>query len=350
MTGIEFALNKRELVRKKSNAWKLQSHPLKEDDISVLKETLVTLGADNKKVNSLIKEKQDNLNQKGREKEYQHVLVELTKSLKDDLSVYTDGEYSNILEHTGLEMIELGHIHAAVVNKNDYDDILDGYAIFINLGTYYALQLLTKAIIVENFIDDFSQYKRDGKEYIELAMHIYNTKSSNPTREIFWYDYPPEVQSQASAAQSASSIKVLQFMVLHELGHCVYNHFDIMEFHSFSMHHSDITDLPKTINITTSHKFEFEADKFAFEKLFKNNSDPIPKWSSLYPIFYFFVWLNAVEKRNKKKSSNLHPNALTRAKRLRNMMMELTLGNDYGYGKHFDDIIQYFEKWSQNDT
>ena len=271
-------------------------------------------------------------------------------SLKDDLNVYTNKEYEHIVQISGLSILESGDIHAGCVEIDDYDCKLDGYAIFINIGTYYALQLLAKTIIVENFQNDFAQYKTKATEFIDKAMSIYLTQDSNSTRQSYFDEYPPEVRAEASAAQSAVVVKVMQFIALHELGHIVNGDLNIMGFHRRFMNSSylDQAGLPDNEELQQSHEAEFAADMFAFNALFNYDAEPIQKWSGFYPIFYFLAWLDAIEKKIGKVVSHLHPNALERARRMQKALLVITEQNDLGYGEELEKVINYFSEWSQS--
>jgi len=349
MTGIEYIQEKINQTKKQTSSWKLGTQVISEQDFKVLKKSLIMLNNDEEAVNKLIKEKSHNNKILSPEDEFNKILSELSDSLKDDLAVYTNGNHKEILEQTGFALLESGNIHAGCVRVDDYGDVLDGYGVFINIGTYYAIQLIAKSIIIENFENDFIKYKRDASEYIDLAAKIYFTQNSTTTREIFFYEYPQDIQAEASAAQSSVAIKVLQFIALHELGHIVNGDFEIMGFHARFMHtgENNIIDLPKDIDINQSHKEEFSADLFALNALFNNDCSDLSKWSGFYTIFYFLIWLDAIEKKMGKKLSNLHPNATLRARKLQERLLEITKGKDYGYINHLNNIIIKLNRWSK---
>ncbi len=347
MTGKKFVTIMIESSKKRTDAWRLKAHALDQEQIEILEKSLTLLDNDEEKVKSLILNKKNDLSNMNHEDEFSNLLIKLSESLFDDLSVYTKSRYDDILDISGLGIIEIGKIHAGITNKNHLKEELDGFAIFINIGTYYALQLLIKAIIVENFENEFEQYRQDGNPYIDLAMTIYKTQHSHPTREIFWHDFPNDVQANASAAQSASVIKIMQFIALHELGHYVNGDFDIMGFHSYAMHSNDNNKIHDELLRVKSYNAEFKADNFAFNALFDTEIDDLSKWSSFYPIFYFYAWLNAIEKKDNIILSDMHPNPLERARILQKKLLELTDDEDYGYSIHLDNVVEYFNKWSQ---
>lgn len=351
MTGVEYIEEKIHQTRKHVTAWRLGTQELSPQDLEVLKKSLIMLDNDEEKVHALIEEKSQDNKTRSPQDEFNKILSNLSESLKDDLTIYTNNNYTDILNKTGFGILESGHIHAGCVRVDDYGDLLDGYGVFINIGTYYALQLIAKSIIIENFENDFESYRRNASEYIDLAAEIYFTQNSTTTREIFFYEYPQEVQIEASAAQSSVAIKVLQFIALHELGHIINGDFEIMGFHARFMHTDDkeneTLDLPKDIDINQSHKEEYNADLFALNTLFDNDGSNISKWSSFYTIFYFLIWLDAIEKKMGEKLSNLHPNAVLRARKLQKRLLEITKGEDYGYINHLDNIIIKLNDWSK---
>jgi len=345
MTGIEYIEQQVQETKRRMDAWILKAYKIEEKDIPVLEESLKLLNNDEAVVKSLIRNQQDTMLP---QQKFTEVLIQMAASLKDDLSVYTNQKYDETLNKIGLGLLESGTIHAGCVRVNDYGKLLDGYGIFINIGTYYALQLIAKNMIIENFQDDFLQYQREAPEFLDLAADIYFTQDSDLTKEIFFYDYPKEVQAEAGAAQSSVAIKVLQFIALHELGHIINGDFEVMGFHARFMHEKDgQTDLPDTVDIQQSHYEEYAADMFALNALFDNEISPLSKWSSFYPIYFFLVWLDAIEQKVGKKLSNLHPNSISRAKRLEKQLLELTDGEDYGYLKHLENIILKLKQWSE---
>lgn len=345
MTGVEYIEQEVQETKRRMDAWLLEAYKVSDKDIPILEQSLMMLNNDEEDVKALITEQQDRTLP---QEQFTYVLLKMAQSLKEDISVYTNNQYDDTLHKTGLGLLECGSIHAGCVRVNDYGKVLDGYGIFINIGTYYALQLIAKHMIIENFENDFASYRREAPEFLDLAADIYFTQDSDLTKEIFFYDYPDEVQAEAGAAQSSVAIKVLQFIALHELGHIVNGDFEIMGFHSRFMHEKDKhTDLPESIDIGKSHEEEYAADRFALNALFDNDISPLSKWSSFYPIFFFLVWLDAIEQKVGQKLSNLHPNAISRAKRLQERLLELTEGEDYGYLNHLENIIIKLNQWSR---
>lgn len=348
MTGIEFINQKREEVRKATDSWKIYLSSLSEHSEAKLKKTLSHLNTDELFLADLINARKQDTKDTDPNESFRKILDVMSNSLKDDLNVYTNNQYSEMLEKSGLLILESGDIHAGCISKNDYNETLDGYAIFINLGTYYSLQLLAKTIIIENFTNAFEKYRRQATEYIDLATNIYISQDPSMTEEIFFFDYPADVESEASAAQSSVVIKVMQFISLHELGHIVNGDLEIMGFHKRFMNNNakenhNLSD----VEVTNYHQSEFDADLFALNALLNTDISDISKWSSFYPIFYFLVWLNAIEIKFGHILSNQHPNALIRAKRLHTRMLEITNNLDLGYNESLQNVITYFDTWAK---
>lgn len=350
MTGIEYIQYKRDQVRSLEKSWQLGSKGLDSGDEDVLRKTLNILDADEGLIDRLVLAKKNDTEKIQPTVQFRKILEVYSDSLKDDLNVYTNNEYVKVVEKSGLSILESGEIHAGCVDIDDYDCKLDGYAIFINLGTYYALQLLAKTIIVENFQNDFVQYRRKATEFIDVATSIYLIQDSKSTRQAYFDEYPPEMRSEASAAQSSVVVKVMQFIALHELGHIVNGDLNVMGFHRRFLNASFMpeTDLPDSEELTRSHEAEFQADMFAFNALFDYDAQPLQKWSGFYPIFYFLAWLDAIEKKMGTVASHLHPNSLERAKRMQKALLSITECDDFGYGEELDRVIDYFNEWSQS--
>jgi len=348
VTGIEYIQKKIAEERKHADAWKLGTQKLSKKDIEVLEKSLSMLDNDEEKVHNLIEEKINNNHTLSAQDEFNHIILQMSESLKDDLAIYTENRYNDILEKTGFGILESGRVYAGAVRVDDFYLTLDGHAIIINIGTYFALHLLVKGVILENFENDFEIYKKDGSQYLDFAKDIFFFQNSTRTREVFFYDYPQEVQIEASARQSSAVVKVLQFISLHELGHIVNNDLEIMDFHARFMNDNmgnEIVDLSSNFN--QQHDMEYKADMFALNSLFNNNnSSELSKWSGFYMIFYFLIWLNAIEEKTGKLVSLSHPKPILRAKKLQEKLLEITNGKEYGYIKHLDNIIVKFEKWS----
>lgn len=350
MTGIEFINIKKDEIRSMRSAWRLGTLSLNERSEKRLKETLNILDADEQLIKKLIKAKKNDSLKLQPDEEFRAILETMSDSIKEDLNIYTNNKYKDILDNSGVSILESGDIHAGCIHKNDYEEVLNGYAIFINLGTYYSLQLLAKTIIIENLINEFKSFRRRATEFIDIATEIYIYQDSRTTRKIFFHEYPDNLASEASAAQSAVAIKVMQFIALHELGHIVNGDLEIMGFHKRFMNHCNDSseEILENINISDYHKSEFNADMFAFEALFDNDSEDLAKWSSFYPVFYFLVWLDAIERKFGEALSNQHPNALLRAKKMHHRMLEITNQNDLGYNNELENVILYFNQWVQS--
>ncbi|MDP8171313.1 hypothetical protein QJU96_08435 [Pasteurella skyensis] len=338
MKAQEYLKKQKEQERKMKDAWILTSQPITDKRRKILDHTLNILDNNEEDVRNLsiyskTMSKYDN---------YINILDAMSNSLKNDLNIYTNNKYLNFVEKCALGFLESGKVHAACTRKTLCNEILDGYIIYINLGTYYALQLIAKAIIVENFQGDFIKFKRKGTEFIEKSTKIFFEKDPSVIKDSFWYEYPEKVQAEANASQSAFVTKVLQFIVLHELGHIVNQDFEIMENHFMCMFQENSVKI-QTNQIEVNHKAEYNADDFAFDNLFGDINDDLEKWSTFYAIYYFFVWLDFIEYRQGESISNIHPKPMERANRLLNKISKIT-NNDFNYLKLIEELNNKLKK------
>lgn len=178
------------------------------------------------------------------------------------------------------------------------------------------------------------------------SVDIFFNRDHKVTNDIYWHEYPDDVHSVASAAQSSFSIKVMQFIGLHELGHIVNGDFDIMDYHKMYMLKDD-EKISNIDSISKSHELEYKADLFAFENLFANIEEDIQKWSTFYSIYYFFMWLNLIEYKNGEELSKIHPSPLDRACRLKNEMMKIT-NDDLGFLDLLDELDRKIQTYMES--
>ncbi|MFQ3248109.1 MAG: hypothetical protein ACI9SP_004769 [Arenicella sp.] len=332
LNGRDYAKNKWERLKKSPKAWYLTSKKLDKSGERITRRTLANLSADQDLIESLVDARYSDNDLDGNA-HFTSVLGVLMDSLRDDLNAYTEGAYEEQFDRTGLAIIELGGVHAATTNVDDFLSPLDGYAIFIEIGTYYAIQLLAKALILENFKADYIKYKEDSSWLIDLARDLYIEKDMEATREVYFHNLPEEVEAEASAVQSSVTIKVMQFIALHEFGHIVNEDRGVMSFNTIHVQH-------KSSNEAAEYSFEqeYNADLFAINALFSDDAPTLNKWSGFYSIFYFFAWLHSVEMKTSKPISETHPPSLDRAWRLHERLMELTHNEDHGYTVLLKDV------------
>ena len=127
ITAYEYVKQKKEEERKTKEEWLLKSYPLPNEEKKILEKTLKILKSDNEYVKNLSIHKEEMSNYDN----YSTVLNALSESLKNDLNIYTNNKYSSLVKKCALGILESGKVHAACVKKTEFDDLLDGYAIFI---------------------------------------------------------------------------------------------------------------------------------------------------------------------------------------------------------------------------
>ena len=337
LDGRNYARQRWQRMKKSQHAWYLKSRKLDRTGERITRRTLEKLSADQGLVERLVEAQYSDNGMDGND-HFSSVLSVLMDSLRDDLNIYTEGKYQGIFDQTGLAIIELGGVHAATTNVDDFLKPLSGYAIFIEIGTYYAIQLLAKSIIVENFENEYAVYKQDGTQFIETAKALYIHKNMQASKDIYFHHLPEEAEADASAAQSSVVIKVMQFIALHEFGHVVNGDRGVMSFNTKSVH-----GVATTAELDCSFEKEYAADIFAINALFSAQTPPLNNWSGFYTIFYFLAWLHSIEMKTSKPISHTHPPSLDRAWRLHARMMELTDNEDHGYTTLLLDVEKRFK-------
>ncbi len=340
LSGKEYIAQKRKQVLKAPDAWRFSSKTIDDKEAKRLRKTLTHLNASENYIDQLIQAKYDD-RPIDPETQFRLTLEVFSDSLKDDLNVYTSDKYASIVSKLGLSVIECGRVHAGCRSVDDFHDPLDGHAVQIGIGTYFATQLLAKNIIVENFTNDFEQYKTSTDQFLDQVADIYINQDREATKGIKFDEYPIDVEAEASAAQSAVSVKLMQFIALHELAHIVNDDRDIMSFNHVELDENNPTNTDSTPD---KHEKEFRADMFALSYLIEDLED-LNRWSTFYPIYYYLVWTNAVEKKFNVNVSFTHPDSLVRANRLRERVSELTGEDDFGYNDYLDTCLTRFDTW-----
>ncbi len=252
-------------------------------------------------------------------------LENFAKSLYNDIDYYTNGQYRELYSVTNLGFIRRGSLEAGCVSIDDFNKPFEdkGYAILINIGLYYAINLLVKSIIVENLQNDWEQYKQDPLPLFDNALEIYLHHNTKVIENMKFDKFPTKIAKELNSVQANSTVRLMQFIALHEFGHVVNGDFGIM-----NLYHDSF--LGKEINIISEHEKEFLADQFALKCLLDNDNNTLSKWGSFYTISFFLVWVSAIEKILNTKISTVHPDPIDRIWNLYDFMIE-THEDKYNY-------------------
>ncbi len=317
MTSTEYVNMKQQEALKYIDAWEIQLNHLekeeKENLLALLNEQFPSFNED--LVNGVLDPINDN-----------QVLENFAKSLYNDIDYYTNRNYQKLYNLTDLGFIRRGSLEAGCISVDDYNKPFDnkGYAILINIGLYYAINLLVKGIIVENLQNEWEKYKQDPIPFLNNALEIYLHHNDKVIENMKFDEFPIEIAKVLNYVQSNSTVRLMQFIALHEFGHVVHGDLGIM-----SLYHDGF--MGKEINSTNDvYKKEFLADKFAIECLLAKDSNMQSNWGSFYTIAFFLAWISGVEKILNTKISTVHPDPIDRIWNLYNFMVE-THEDKYNY-------------------
>lgn len=334
MTSKEYVHLKQQEALKYKDAWEIETNNLKKDEkdnlMLMLKEQFPNYNKE--LVNGVLEPKNEN-----------QVLENFAISLYNDIDVYTNGKYKELYDLTNLGFIKRGSLEAVCVSVDDFNNRFEdgGYAILINIGLYYSINLLVKGIIVDNLQNEWEQYKQDPLPLLTNALEIYLHHNNSVVNYMKFDDFPVDIAKDLNRVQANSTVRLMQFIALHEFGHIVNGDFGIM-----SLYHDSF--MGKEINIDNDiHKKEFLADQFALKCLLENDNNIQSKWGSFYTISFFLAWLSGVEKILNSKISIVHPDPIDRIWKLYDFMLE-THEDKYNYKDLVNKAIEGINKWTRN--
>jgi len=334
MTSKEYVKKLQDEAFKYDDAWEIKINDLDKDEENTLANMLDRKFQKHNKelVAGVLNPKDSN-----------QPLVNFAKSLYNDIAYYTDNKYEELYKKTNLGFIKRGSIEAGCVSIDDFGKPFEngGYAILINIGLYYAINLLVKSIIVENLQNEWEKYKQNPLPILDSAKKIYLTHDTKVIENMKFNEFPQDIAQELSVVQANSTVRLMQFIALHEFGHIVNGDFGIM-----NLYHD--TFVGKDINLTAKeHQKEFLADKFALESILNKDEKILSKWGSFYTISYFLIWIWGLEKILNQKISKVHPNPLDRVWYLYELMLK-NHKDEYNYKALIENAIKKVEKWIKN--
>ena len=331
MTSVEYVNIKQKEALKFKDAWNLTTNDIDKDKIyEVLDKELPNYDKD--LLDSVITS--DN---------HQQALEDFATSLFNDIKLFTENKYVKLYSVTGLGFIRRGTIEAGCISVDDFGKPFDnkGYSILINIGLYYAANILVKSIIIENFQNDLEKYKSNGDYLLNSALKIYLKHDDTVIESMKFNEFPVEIRNDLNIIQSNNSVRLLQFVALHEFGHIVNGDLGIMNLYHDSLVNKQI----ETDNVI--YQKEYKADIFALEHILKKDKNPLSMWGSFYTISYFFIWVWGLEKILKRKISNIHPNPIDRVWNLYNYMLK-HIKDEHNYKELINQAIERIDKWTKN--
>lgn len=241
----------------------------------------------------------------------------LIDQLASDLEEYVRPEEINVFRQIHFGLLPLSSVDGFCLDRTLQGEQFDGFLVILNEGLWVCAQLLAKAFLLENLDGDFAKFRRSGKEDFEVAIRHYLAPAGKNANSVFFEKTPPNVEGQLSAAQSSMTILILQFVVLHEVGHIVNRDFDLIGEYRF--HAGQAAQIP----FSPTEKYwdaELAADVYSLDAICRHSRADINRWANFITIYVFFHWLDCVEKVTERPLCPLHPPPSDRGERLLNWM------------------------------
>jgi len=251
-------------------------------------------------------------------------LDSLAENIRDKSQKLVSEQEAELLRRTAVGFLPTGIINACCVGG-----LSQGYVIVINYGLFFTSILLSMALYAPDVTGELLQDVLESVEPEEI-LRISVDCAIKPSRENYanlerHYSYlTPELLGLAGAFASL----MYQFIFLHEVGHICNGDVD----NGYAVAIIDY-DSKKIEMANTNHRREYAADKFALFALLRPSTDAVSAWATFSQVEAFFQFLMYVERARKLNSSQTHPPAIARLRRLRNIMLEAWGKDEIGYTK-----------------
>lgn len=242
------------------------------------------------------------------------VVEQTVRDLEDYLLPAEKVEFSR----TVFGLLPLSAVDAFCIDRTHLKVKLDGYLVVVNEGLFVCAQLLAKAFLLANLDGDLLQYRRSGVDDHQAAITHLLAPSSVHAKRVLFDEVPPDIEGALSAAQMNMTILLLQFVLLHEVGHVVHQDHSLMGEYQF--HVAAATEAPAV----PTEKFwaaERTADEFALDRILRRAGSDASRWANFVAIYVFFHWLHAAERVTGRPLCPLHPPPLARGEDLRKLML-----------------------------
>lgn len=242
----------------------------------------------------------------------------LLDQLVSDLVDYVRPGDLDLYRKIHFGMLPLSSVDGFCVNRTLTGEQLDGYLVVINEGLWVCAQLLAKAFVLENLGGDFEEFKRSGRADFDAALSHYLSPSVINAQKVFFESVPPDVEGALSAAQSSMAILIMQFVVMHEVGHVVGQDFDLLG--AYRLHLDHAFDGPPVA--TDQHWVaEYAADAYSLQAICEQSGTDVSRWANFITVYVFFNWLARIEAVLRRSLCPLHPPPSERGERLLQWML-----------------------------
>lgn len=269
------------------------------------------------------------------------VLDELSRNIIHDISQCTLRKWESKLSQIELGFLPTGIFDAFCVNQDSKNQRVDGFVICISQGLYLSLQILVKAMILENINGDLIEYRKTGTTDYQSAIALFLTPDYHCRKALFFKGMPAEIQGELAYHQHSISTMILKFVALHEFGHIINDDLNILSLHSAHFYVEEDLQNEATTDYSVYWALELKADEFALNSLCSHLSDSTGIWANFSAVYLFFYFLSDLEVIKKKPLSPSHPPAKYRAKTLLKYMTNK-------YGENNDAKANIL--WIQNAT
>lgn len=243
-------------------------------------------------------------------------LREVVDQTVRDLEEYLLPAEVELYRRTTFGLLPLSAVDGFCVDRTPWGAKLDGYLVVLNEGLFVCSQLLAKAFLLDNLDGDLLPYKRPGVDAYRTAIEHFLAPSPIHANSVFFDEVPPDIEGALSAAQMRMTILLLQFVLLHEMGHVVHQDHALMDQYQF---HVAGATAPSAS--TEKHwSAEYAADAYALDRILRHTGADASRWANFVAIFVFFQWLGTVERVTGRPLCPLHPPPLMRGEALRKVM------------------------------
>lgn len=239
----------------------------------------------------------------------------LTQSLVQDIRECLTQGQQHTLEKCHFSMVDIGEANALCANRDIAGNKLPGFVILVNQGLYFCLKLLVTAQIYEDLQGDFAQFQRSGTELFTTAYELFLSQRPKNINVGAVYTGNEEVDGTIEAHVSLAATLVMQFVLLHEVGHAHLNHGELLSRARLQA----LSLVDRSVSVTDTfalHQAELDADAFAWQALARRANDPMKNFANLYVIRLFFGFLAEIEQRLGGRIAGSHPSATARMKGL----------------------------------
>lgn len=263
----------------------------------------------------------------------------------EDLRSYVDPAAWTEFDRITVGLLPLRAIDACCIDRTLHHQALDGYLILVNEGLFVCAQLLSKAFLLDNLEGELAPFHRPGAPIQRQAAEQFLSLSAAQANAVFFDGVPPEIEGLLAAAQMRMTILLMQFVLLHEVGHILHRDFALMGAYRFHIAQDpNITPTPTTTDRWWAA--EEAADTFALAAICRQATSDLGRWANAIAVCVLFDWFRTVEDILGRPLCPLHPPPARRGERLLQWMRD-QYPPDEIIEVHLRKSLQILETWKQ---